>query len=107
MQDVVAATAAILLKLQAVRVIPLVLGGSVIALLAGGAGQVNYNAVLLSCHFKRSLSLKNLSGLSSAGQTFRERQALKTVKKIRGPFFPTNDGIILLFTFQVKLPHPG
>ena len=63
MQDVVPATAAILLQFQAVRVVPLVLGGSVIALLAGGAGQVNYNAVLFSCHFKRSLSLNNLSGL--------------------------------------------
>lgn len=58
MQNVVAATTAILVKLQAVRVIPLVFGSSVIALLAGRAGQVNYNAILLSCHFKRSLSLK-------------------------------------------------
>jgi hypothetical protein len=58
MQDVIPAATAILVKLQAVRVVPLVLGSSVIALLASRAGQVNYNAILLSCHFKRSLSLK-------------------------------------------------
>jgi hypothetical protein len=52
MQDVVPAAAAILVKLQAVRVVPLVFRSGVIALLAGNAGQVNYNAILLSCHFK-------------------------------------------------------
>lgn len=84
MQDVVPAATAILVKFQAVRVVPLVLGSSVITLLAGRTGQVNYNAILLSCHFKRSLSLKLVwSSLARAAILYKGR-ALKTVKKIRG-----------------------
>jgi len=53
MQYVVAAAAAILIEFEAVRIIALILGSSVIALLAGDASEVNYDAIFLRSHSSR------------------------------------------------------
>ena len=105
MQNVVPATAAIFLKLQAVRVVPLVLRGSVIALLAGSAGQVNYNSVLLSCHFKQSLSLKTCLVYSSAGQTFCREAGAKNSQKNSGVFSPRMYELYYFFFFRSSYPQ--
>ncbi len=61
MQNVVAAATAIFVQFESVRVIALILTGSIVALLAGYASQVNNNSVLFSSHLARSLSLEALS----------------------------------------------
>jgi hypothetical protein len=50
---VIAAAAAIFVEFKAVRVVALILGSSVIALLAGGASEINYDAILLRSHSSR------------------------------------------------------
>ena len=88
MQDVIPAAAALLVELQAVRVVSLVLGGSVIALFAGSAGEVNYNAILLSCHFKKSLSLKLVYPILARAGLFGERAGAKNSQKNSGVLSP-------------------
>jgi hypothetical protein len=87
-QDVIPAASAILVEFQTVRVVPLILGSSVIALLASGAGQVNYNAILLSCHFKRSLSLKLVQPFLARAGVFFYRPGAKNSQKNSGVLSP-------------------
>ena len=84
----IAATAAIFVKLQAVRVVSFVLGGSVIALLASNAGEVNYNAILLSCHFKKSLSLKLVYPILARAGLFGGMAGAKNSQKNSGVLSP-------------------
>jgi hypothetical protein len=61
MQHMVATAAAIFVEFKAVRVVALILGSSVIALLAGSASEINYDAILLRSHTSR-LFLYNRPG---------------------------------------------
>jgi hypothetical protein len=51
-----------LLQFHAARVVALVLGAGVVALLALGTGQVNYYAILFLCHFFVLLRLQTDGG---------------------------------------------